>query len=296
MDSAGVNRVAVSLLVFGSLLLSGCFHAGVRPRSADVLDAGQVSAGVNLTLATLEGAQVKTADGEEFSGFSGMRSMMHPLVAIYAAALDSQGYVRVGFADGAEAGVLFGYQELGAEVRAAVLDEDRGDGLSMAASAGATWRPFMDMKTPHFRAGVDLSSRFKRVIPIWGLYATFGPETHAVALPSDIKEECDGFGSPGCGEFGPQSHFLYTRREFRLQSTMGMSVRFADGHAGTWEPRRIRGHRLTFGVVPYASLWSDSTKFECVECRMAEGDFRSDFGMHITVAYDYFPEDELLDD
>lgn len=286
-----LRLLGLTCLLAAPLLSAGCFHAGIRPRTADVLSAGEVAGGVNFTVVTIETGEVELDDGDTVEGFSGWRGLLHPLIAIYSEVLDSQGYLRVGFADGAEVGLLLGPQELGAEVRAAILDEDHADSVSMAASAAATWRPFMDSEQPYFRAGVDLSSRFEQVVPVGGLYASFGPETHAVSVPNRLYPDCQGFGQPGCGEYGPRGHFLYTRNEFRLQGTLGMSFRFTDKSYYTAERIKLSGHRLTFGIVPYATLWSEPSKYECVECTFGAGRFESDWGMSITVAYDYFPDD-----
>jgi hypothetical protein len=51
------------------------------------------------------------------------------------------------------------------------------------------------------------------------------------------------------------------------------------------------GARLTFGVVPYAILWAEPSRYECVGCSLPRGSFDSDWGLSLTVAYDYYPED-----
>jgi hypothetical protein len=305
-------RVLIVLVCLGAVLASGCFHSGVRPRSAEVLSEGDVAAGVNFTITTIELGDVDLP-GElgDVEGYTGWRAVLHPLMALGLHAINSQGYLRLGLDDGTELGLFLGAQEMGSEIRLAVLDEDAGDGASLAASAAAMWRPFMDLDFPWVRAGVDVSRRSGGVAPLGGVYATYGPETHALLVPERLSERCESFGQPGCGEYGPTRHFLYTRHELRLQGSVGLSVLFTEtGHLANFpEPLRNpkeysaenyiefrTGHRLTFGVVPYVVLWSEQVDYQCVGCDLPEGDFNSDWGASLTIGYDYHPEhDPIID-
>lgn len=113
---------------------------------------------------TFETGDVELVSGEKIEGFTGWRGLVHPLSALGIHWFDSQFYLRVGVADNTEIGILAGVQEIGAEVRTAIFDEDAGDSASLAVSGAAMWRPFMDLKTPWFRAGFDVSRRDEAIV------------------------------------------------------------------------------------------------------------------------------------
>ncbi|MBS1121829.1 MAG: hypothetical protein H6Q90_4057 [Deltaproteobacteria bacterium] len=240
--------------VMVAIVLAGCFHAGVVPRSARVLDQGDTVIGLNFTAAALSIASL-VLDGKHVRGNGGQRASVHPLVAfLYGGVMNSQVFVRRGLRDGTEGALYLGWQESGLEVRQRAHDE-------VAISAAAMWRPWMDPRLPWLRAGVDLLGGDGGTSPVVDLYASWGPERHAFGVESALPP-CRGFGGRGCGEYGPSRYLAVTRRELRLSAAGGVAI------AG--EPATT-----TLAVVPHVVLAAGAPyRIACPSCDKPFADVR----------------------
>ncbi|EYF03196.1 hypothetical protein [Chondromyces apiculatus] len=144
--------------------------------------------------------------------------------------------VRYGLLSWVEVGASVGFQRLGGELRFGVLDEDRGDPLSVALSGGGYYSAVG--RGPWGRAGVDMSLRLGSVAPLLDVYVSHGASTHSalVDLPGD--EDCpEEAPFMACGELRS------TRwNETRLSAALGAG--FSTG----------KDVAITVGVVPHVIL------------------------------------------
>jgi hypothetical protein len=287
------------------LLLCGCFAVGVEPRSADLAEPGRIGGAGTFSVMGVapSEADVQTTDGR--SGVNdevvAMRAATHPLIVIGSVVYNTQGRFRVGVVRGVELGVDAGLQQLGGEVRVAVLDEDRGAPVSLALGGGSAWRPFMSVALPWTQVGLQLSSRVGSITPLVNLHASWGPETHALFLDESFSRECSGFGDEGCGEFAPPTNLQIHRAEMRLHLPIGLSYTVSElryDHDEDFEaffeedyvPRSLHhdapsGPIVTFAVTPYAIVYADGIEdVECVGCSYATATaLRARFGGTLTI-------------
>lgn len=244
------TRTATAAL---ALLAAGCAHSGVTPRTAEIVGGGDTAFAANYHVATLAPGSMTLADGRTMRGFTGFRDLPDAQAGLALLFANVQIHARTAFTKRAEIGVLLGLQEQGAELRLGVLGERWGAPLSLAVSAAATWRPFMSWRRPWYRVGIDLSRRFGRVAPLLDVYATWGPESHAISQPGEVAPD-PGPTATHVAD-APQPYYLVTRDELRVQAAIGVSI------------AKCAGAACTFGIVPYwTALARAPDRLECVGC------------------------------
>ena len=257
------------------LLFSGCFHAGVTPRTGDVLPAGAVAGGVTVSLGTFAPGKFGGS-----SGNSGQRGPVSPMAIMGFYMQNAQGFLRVGVADRWELEMSLGAQEFALGTRAGIWQEDDGDDVSVALAGAAYYRPTWWGDADVFRAdtfgarlGFDTSRRLGDVAIVWNPAVSFGPESHAAEMEYDTP--CGGFGGEGCGEYGPSAYAFVMRRELRVHSAIGIAIPLTmpDTDAPT---------QLVLGAVPYLNAWtSDPLENTCLACDDASHrDLVEDWGVH----------------
>lgn len=282
-------------LVLGLVLLlpvlQGCFVAGIRPRPGEILREGEFRFGGTCNVATVATGTVKLADGRQQYGYSGFRSMIHPIAwmgfYMYNSTLDF-GYAPTSWL---ELDWSAGYQELGMDLRTPLLSQRSGDPVSLAASAGVWYRPFMDYTQAWYRAGadfsVDLSTTWRWVV---NLQASWGPESQSMLPEERFKNDCGSFGQEGCGEYSPAPTFDMLRNELRTTASLGFEVLIPpscynggpwpceDGYSGT-------PLYLTFAASPYWVAYAASPDLECTGCSYNTlTGFSSNWGLSLLVS------------
>lgn len=265
---------------FALLLLvttvAGCFNAGVTAGKGRLLRRGDFAFGGDLDVVTYAPGAA-TVFGKPREGNFGPRAWQHPMLYMGFHVMNSQLGLRYGLGDRVELATTLGFQELGGDLRFALLDERAGAPVSAAAAVGAAWRPFMD-ETPIVRAGVDLSlERPGRWSPLLDVYLSRGPEAYASLLPAELSTGCGSFGEEGCSEYGPPRHFWITRTEWRLSAAIGAA---SPGRTG-W----------SLALVPYVTLAHGAPEdLECIGCSTRTPTaFDATWGVTFTVGMHYGP-------
>lgn len=253
---------------------SGCFHAGVGPRTADVLPAGGVAGGAMITLASFAPGKFGTERGN-----TAQRGPMSPMLIMGALMQNVSGFVRVGATDHVELQTNLGFQEIAFGARVGVLQERDADSLSVAMGAMACYRPSAWGEGPLFRADA-FGGRATLDVSRWvsdsaaiviNPTVSFGPEGHAIT--ANRKAPCRGFGSPGCGEYGPAPYAYALRHEIRLTVPVGTALQM-DGNT-----------LLTGGIAPYYTPRAGTLEdFKCSACDAAtHRPFEENWGFHFVV-------------
>ena len=127
-----VATLFVAILI--SCLAQGCFVAGIRPRTGEILREGEVRLGGTCSVTTIAVGTVKLADGRQQQGFTGFRSMIHPMAWMAFYMYNSTLDVGVSPTSWLELDASVGYQEMGLDLRFPVLSERGGDAFSLAGS------------------------------------------------------------------------------------------------------------------------------------------------------------------
>ena len=284
-----------------SLALSGCFTAGVLPRTGDISEPGQVHINANFTVATIERGDVQFESGSTYERNTGTRYLPHPLGWLIIHYLNSVAAFRWAATDDIEFGFILGVQEQGLELRYGLLDEDRGAPLSIAASIAPVYRPMMRSDTLGVRAQLDFSSRrIGRAVPLLNLAVSYGPEAHASGVPGAEANQCGSFGDPGCSEYGPGQQLSFLRQEVRVTTVLGLAIQQRDNEyrtecnaAGECLPSEyvsyLTGTAVIVSVAPYFTPWSELTEVDCLGCSTRPVDLDADFGVHLNVSVAYSP-------
>ncbi len=268
------RRLARSGAAFLTLsLLGGCFHAGAFPRSGETLGGGSIGAGARFTIGSYAPGSI---DGER--GNTAQRATPSPAAILGFGMQLVQGYLTVGLTDRVELEAGVGGNELTLGGRVGLLSEEEGDPMSMALSVTGTIRPMFLGNRSLFdpvgfgvRAAVDLGRDLgDGTVLVASPTISYGPEAHAMA--ADRAPPCGGFGSEGCGEYGPGPYAYVLRRELRLQLPIGVVLR-------TEDPDTVDA---TFGLVPYYTpVVGETLDRDCVGCEESDYDtLVEDFGIH----------------
>lgn len=240
----------LALFALAALVLApsaGCIHSTLQPKPADVLDRGETGLMVNFNVAGYARGQVD----DMAPRYSILNHPMDPITILFGFLYNNLTLeLRHAFIDDLEVGAVLGFQKLGGAVRYGVLQQDRGDALSLAAEVAGGWRPWS--KGPWGRAGVDVSHTAGQTHPFLNAYVTYGRELHAIARRDYT---CRGFGQPGCSEYGPPLHFLIRRDELRLHGSIGALFPDVD-------PSAEVGTRLGTAFEGYLTLRGSDTVFE----------------------------------
>jgi hypothetical protein len=263
-DGSVEGRARVlALLALVAAIVVACAPIA-SPRTANTLPEGKLGGGFRMAgwafgsgrLAGSEGEQRAYTGGadvpQETNGFSYVMS-----------GLPWEADLRYGLARWAEVGASVGFQRLGGELRLAVLDEDVGHPLSVAASAGGYYSAVGD--GPLWRLGVDSSVRFDRVAPLLGLYLSRGASYHSALLDVPGDEDCPKEGWPGsrCGIY-----LAATSWETRLSAPLGLAI-----DTGEYETMAV-----VLGAVPHLVIHAS-------EPRSVTGErpevVHHDMGLHI---------------
>lgn len=261
----------------------------MQPRTADLTHKGEWASSLDWAGYTLAPGEVDTVAGDHVDGVYGMRHFPHPMVAFMMLPfLSGVAQVSAGVSDRMELSGILGIQELGAEVRYALLDEDSGDRVSLSASSAVVYRPLQvrgsDVKFaryPGARAGLELSHRGKKVTPFADLAVSFAPENYGQLLPERLSPDCGSFGEEGCGEYGPPRQFLISRDEVRLTGGFGLSF-----ENGSRNPYKDSSGAFHLALVPYVTLWSGKERMTCMGCSFANpDDFDSRWGVTLAGGY-----------
>lgn len=242
----------------------GCLHAGVAPRGASFLSAGETAAGVTWTVASFAPGSV-TVRGTRVHGNSAQRAPMDLLNLFIFNVASVQWWVRHGFAEHLEAEISIGGNAIAASARSPLVE--RGE-RSLSVVGTAAWRPWMSRRTPWFALGIDVTADWL----VGGVHVSYGPEAHAFNVPG---LRCQSFGQPGCGEFGPSAHFRGNRYELRLHMPLGIST---GGSAAKIKDLGI----VTFGVTPYWILIGhEAPRTLDSSATVDSSDFYERWGIHL---------------
>ena len=236
-------------LVSLSLVLVGCVHGALQPRTADLAAPGDSALDLNFNVYTFASgdAEVGREPVEVRSGLRGQAIV--PILAVFLPAYNSEIEFRRGLLDRFEIGAILGLQQFGFEMRAALLDEDLAQPLSSALSVGAFYRPFMDPTAIWLRAGLDLSRRFANFAPLLNIYVSHGPEAHLLSADA-FDDMCPEDEFVSCG-------LVMTRMETRLDGAVGIAM----------YPGDDSDVGITFSVAPYYTLWADDrNELSCPNC------------------------------
>lgn len=258
---------------------TACFNSGVTPRTADLLDPGEIGGGFNFTVLTYAPGKITLDDGDIVTGNSGKRAIIHPLSWLVIHGINSQGWFRVGLPAGFEVGATIGGQQLGGELRYALLDEDAGAPVSLVIGGSAMWRVASKISAPWLGFNVDLSRRFERYTSIFNIALTCGPEDHAMRLSEAQNSDCGALGDEGCSAYGPPRHYIVSQRELRLATPIGVGIK-----------NRDTGGDFIVSLVPYFNLWSDhdGATMECWGCsQYTPVAFEERWGVHLTFGYQF---------
>jgi hypothetical protein len=143
--------------------------------------------------------------------------------------------LRYGLSTWAELGGSLGFQRMGTEIRVGVLDEDRGNGVSLAIAYGAYYSAIG--RGPLWRAGVDVSKRFGRVAPMFNFYVSRGGSYHSstVDLPDELECPREEAGAVPCG-------VVIGARWYETRLTAALGLAYA----------RDKRFAFVLGIVPHA--------------------------------------------
>jgi hypothetical protein len=256
-----------------ALLASGCFNAGIPIRTADLPAPGNVGGHLQVTALTYAPGETVGSDGSRGEPFFGQRvGLLDPLVviilpaslAIFNGALG----VEVGLADGLSIDLSLGLQQLGGDLRLALMDQDDHAPVSLALSAGAAYRPFIDATIPWLSAGLDLSRRWTSVVAIANFYATYGPESHVAYLWGEQSDQSTD------DDEGAAPYFALTRDEVRLNLSLGLGP--------TTRSQDLESDFL-FALVGYWTAMTESPDLmECYRCDALEPfTYEADLGVSL---------------
>ncbi|MCA9565227.1 MAG: hypothetical protein KC561_17135 [Myxococcales bacterium] len=256
-------------------LVSGCFNAGVTPRTGDLLPQGQFGGGGTIAVATVAPVDVTHSSGVRDSGNGGNRVLLHPLLSLALPLISTQAGLRYGALDWLEIVATLGYLQMGGGVRLGILQERRGQGVSLALALESMWRPSAKLNGAWSSTSLELSRTFGRVSPFVDIAASYGPEDYAF-FGSKASSGCED-GS--CyDEYGPGAHYRISRRELRLHSVVGIEI---NTHEEIPE--------MVFAIQPYFTLYSDddSAALVCENCGSTEvADFESaGWGVSLTLGF-----------
>ena len=266
------RHVLSTLLIVALFGLTGCFHSGVQPRTADLLRAGKGGGAINYTPYGYASGTFTHEGGVTTEGNSAQRGMMTPFGWVLMAFPNMVMGGRMGVASWLELSGHIGFQEIGAGIRVGILDEDRGDSLSLAAATSVAWRPHTSEDRPWASAGVDLSHRSSGITPFGNLYLSYGPETHAMLLDDvDDAETCDIID---CGIYGFR-HLLIDNQELRLQLAGGIALPIEEGY-------------FKLSMAFYSVLDAQTEDMLCVSCGELDPiGFEETWGMNFVLGVEF---------
>ena len=143
--------------------------------------------------------------------------------------------LRIGTGGSCEAGVVLGFLRLGPEVRCGVLQQARGDAVSVAGSAAWFWKPGAGTE---WRVGVDVSHHDHRrgeasYAAVGGAYVTYGDERHAMWLDEPHLRN---------------PSVAIVRKELRLTVPLAVAIDDPDGSDSGSTPA------IVLGVIPYWTI------------------------------------------
>lgn len=274
-----MGRLTVGWLLVLVALATGCFNAGVTPRTGDLLAPGEVGGGGILTVITYAPGEIALADGDTATGNSGQRALVHPIAWLAPHVMNTQGWLRVGVTRAVEVGFALGMQQLGGELRFGLSDEDRGDVFSSALGFAGMWRPWADADGPWLALSLDTSRRFGLASLLFDLHVTYGPEDHAMGIEARQGRECGSFGEEGCGEYGPPRHFAVSQGELRASAALGVA----------FDPE-VEGPQVILALTPYVVAWQDpdNVVYDCVGCSYLDPvALDEDFGVSLVLGLEY---------
>jgi hypothetical protein len=278
MTSGAGLAAAMVVATLAVSAVTGCFNAGLTPRTGDVLGPGEVGGGASFTLFAFAPGEVGLADGDSASGNTAQRGKPHALAYLAPHVMNTQAWLNVGVVERLQLGVSAGMQQLGGELRVALADEDENEPVSAALGVAGMWRPFADLGGPWLGLTLDVSRRFGQTALFVNHGLSFGPEEHAVGLAPRQERQCGSFGEEGCGEYSAPRQFRVTRRELRASFAVGAAFRVPDT-GGTW----------VVSAVPYVTVWSaEEMALECFGCSYLEPvAFEEGWGVHFVLGYHF---------
>lgn len=215
--------IALVLVAAAGLGLVACFNAGIPVRPGELPSDGQPGVHLQFSVVTYAPGQATLSDGQVVEGNSGRRAVLDPMTFILLPFINSIVSLDLGLTDRLALGLVLGGQQLGGEVRVAILDETAGQAVSLALSGQGAYRPFIEAKSPWLTLGFDVSHRWTPVVTFANLYASWGPEAH------EFYVAC---GRPGVGECGEDQipQLSVTQDELRLH--LGLGLGSADRQEG----------------------------------------------------------------
>lgn len=205
-------------LLLALFVLPGCFNAGLQPRAGRVLDPGQWSTGVTVDLLGIAGALAIQKD----QGYPISTPQQHGTLAVLNTAvshpfmlalLNTELIANLGVSSGLEVGVTLGLHEISTGFRVRVLDERRGQPVSLAAGAAAAWRPYTG--GPWFRLGLDAGWHREPGFASAAIYLSRGPEAYIAPFQEDSMQE-----------------IRLIQTELRVHGALGGGVRRRDSNSG----------------------------------------------------------------
>lgn len=208
-----------------ALVLCSC-QPIVFPRTAEIAQPGAVALQGSAQLLTIEPQSVLESDGTKASSTVGL-----------VPDLDFDVHVGLGRC---ETGLLTFDIGVLAEVRCAVLVQERGAPLSLALSgaAGATASAGIGF-APSARLGVDLSRRFGGVEPLVDVYLTTARQAHYI--------QTGVANDPVVGPVG----VVFGRQEIRLSVPIGVAF---VAHDKDHRPLDPAAHAAIVGIEPWFVL------------------------------------------
>jgi hypothetical protein len=227
---------------------TACFNVGIPVRSADLPSPGDIGVHAQTSLVTYAPGEVEASDGSDTQALFGQRvSPIMEMFLLYPLLSGTVG-LEVGVANGVAIDFAVGPQQLGADLRLALLQQRDGQPLSLSLAAGGAYRPFLEATTPWLLAGLDLSHRWTPAVVSANLYASYGPESHITLLSGDQR---DALGLTD-DEEGAPPYFDMTRDELRLHLASHAQLKRPSrlgGLTGGLRPARCGGERPTPQVV-----------------------------------------------
>jgi hypothetical protein len=233
------RALAASALVAALLAASAACSPAISPRTADLAKVGKLAGAARISPLSLGEAKLTTAGSPKPQYVSTSGGEIPPEGKGFAYIVGVMGSweldLRYGVAQWAEIGVSYGFQRMGGEIRFGVVDEDRGQPFSLAASYGAYYSAIGN--GPWARAGIDISKRFGRLAPMLNLYVSRGVNYHSsiVDLPGD--QDCPKDSVYPCGVLIGARWY-----ETRLTASIGIAAELDENKA------------FVLGLVPHVIL------------------------------------------
>ncbi|NUP13086.1 MAG: hypothetical protein HOW73_44160 [Polyangiaceae bacterium] len=257
---------APTILAAAALLSLVACSPTIGPRTADTAPEGEFAFSGSATALHLGWGNVRAehapAPTREFTGGGDMYPDDQTFAWGFSASTLYEIELRYGLTRWAEMGAFAGFSRIGLEGRFALMDEDIGHPLSIAASYGAAYSAIGD--GAWMRGGLDFSVRATDdVAPFFDVYVSREATTHS-AHQGDTPCPEEGYPGTVCGVF-----IAERQNEVRLTLALGLAFRV--------DRTVLRG-----SLAPYIPLHAVS--LTCPECT---GEARPIAGGHAIIGFDY---------